>query len=257
MSGTNVAIELAPQFTVIDCTKTKKIKYNKDGSVCRIHPNKEKGISSEVYALKSMDEIKAMLDVFDRKINSDCLDGERQIRERNKLLFLIGINVGIRASDLRLLRWNFFMNEDGTFKRSYTIQPKKTKKHGKFVTLYFNNTIKQAILNYIEKYPVEDLNEYIFVSQRGGQPIVESSLWRIIKDTAKEAGIEQNVGSHTLRKTWGFWCWHNAEDKAKALVVLQSCFNHSNTNTTMKYIGLLDDEVEDMYHSVELGLDFI
>lgn len=256
MTDTNVAVQLGNNpFTVIN--GNKPVKFNQDGSVCKIHNNKKKGVSSEVYAFKSMDEIKAMIDELDRKISTAKLDGERQLRERNKLLFLIGINVGIRASDLRLLKWNFFLNEDGTFKNSYTIQPKKTRKFGKFITLYFNNTIKSAILNYVEKYPIENLDDYIFESQRGGEPILERSLWRIVKNTARDAGIEQNIGSHSLRKTWGYWCWHEAEDKAKALVILQSCFNHSNTNTTMKYIGLLDEEVEDMYHSIELGLDFI
>ena len=83
------------------------------------------------------------------------------------------------------------------------------------------------------------------------------SLWRIIKETADEAGIKQNIGSHSLRKTFGFWCWHQAEDKNKALVILQQIFNHSTTQVTSRYIGILDDELEDMFHSIDLGLDNI
>ena len=101
------------------------------------------------------------------------------------------------------------------------------------------------------------MNDYLFASRKGDEPIVVQSLCRIIKDTAIEAGIKQNIGSHSLRKTWGFWCFHEAEDKNKALVILQRCFNHSSTQVTMKYIGLMDDEISDMYNSIELGFDMI
>ena len=82
-------------------------------------------------------------------------------------------------------------------------------------------------------------------------------MWRIISDTAIEAGIEQNIGSHSLRKTFGFWRWHEAEDKDKALVILSKLFNHSSVSMTRKYIGILDEEIEDMFNSVELGFGCI
>ena len=93
----------------------------------------------------------------------------------------------------------------------------------------------------------------MFKSRKGTDAIEAGSLGKIVKDIAENAGIKQNIGSHSLRKTWGFWCWHEAEDKQKALVILQKCFNHSDTLTTMRYIGLLDDEIEAMYNSIELG----
>ena len=80
-------------------------------------------------------------------------------------------------------------------------------------------------------------------------------MWRIVKEIAIEAGIKQNIGSHSLRKTFGYWRWHEAEDKTEALVMLQQTFNHSDTSTTMKYIGITDDKIENLYMAVELGLD--
>ena len=78
-----------------------------------------------------------------------------------------------------------------------------------------------------------------------------------MNDTAKEAKIKQRVGSHTLRKTFGYWTWRNAEDKSKALVNLQFIFNHSSQIETMKYIGLTNDETSDMFNKLNLGLDDI
>ncbi|MBR5604257.1 MAG: tyrosine-type recombinase/integrase [Bacteroidales bacterium] len=261
-------ISVAPRFDdnriipfelIIGGQKEKEVKYNKDGSVRKTKCNKVAGQDSEVYAFKTKEEINAMIDVLNNHIDNAINDNQKQIAHRNKMLFLIGINIGIRGSDLRTLKWSFFFdkNDDETlkFKTFYVIQPMKQRKQKKFVKLFFNDAVKNAVNSYIEKYPIDNLDDYLFSSRKGDEPIEVSSLWRIIKNTAVEAGIEQNIGSHSLRKTFGFWCWHNSDDKNKALVILQQIFNHSSTQVTAKYIGILDDEIEDMFHSINLGLD--
>lgn len=238
-------------------SKKPNVKYNKDGSVDKRHTNKVAGVSSEVYPLTTQEEIKTVIDVLNKRIEEATTDNKRQIACRNKMLFLIGINIGIRASDLCYLRYNFFMNDDGSFKESYSLQPKKTRKTKKFVKLYFNQTVKKAISDYIKDYPIYDMNDYLFKSQKGNGPITEKSLWKIIVDLADDAGLESNYGSHTLRKTFGYWAWHNAEDKNKALVTLQVIYNHTSTATTAKYIGLTSNEISDVFNSLDLGFDYI
>lgn len=235
----------------------QKPRLNKDGTVSKVRSHKIAGVSSEVYAFQTEAEIKSMIDVFDNKIDNASDDDKRWIAARNKMMFLIGINVGLRASDLAPLKWNFFYNDDGTFKDFYVLQPKKTKKTKKFVKIFFNQTVKKAVENYVSDYPIENMDEYLFKSRVGDGHITEKSLGRIVKDTAEEAGIPQNICSHSLRKTWAYTIWHNAEDKSKALVMLQQCLAHSDSMTTMRYIGILDEEKKDMYESVEIGLDFI
>jgi integrase len=237
--------------------KKEEVRYNKDGSVDKRHCNKVAGVSTEVYPFNTEEEIKAMIDSFNKRIDEAPDENKRQIACRNKMLFLIGINISLRASDLVTLKWNFFFDNNGNFKDFYTLQPKKTRKQKKFVKLFFNQAVKKAITDYVEEYHVQDMNEYLFKSRKGDKAITEISLWRIIVDTAKDAGIEKNVGSHSLRKTFGFWAWHNAEDKNKALVTLQMLFNHSDTSTTLKYIGILNSEIEDMFNSIDLGIDYL
>lgn len=234
-----------------------KIRYNKDGSIDKRHSNSVVGVSSEVYPFTTKEEIKLMIDLFDKRINEASNENKRKIAYRNKMLFLIGINIGLRASDLVTLKWDFFLNNDMTFKEFYTLQPKKTRKTKKFVKLYFNQVVKKSILDYIKEYPVEDLNDYLFKSRKGGKHITEKYLWELLNDASIEAGIKKNIGSHSLRKTFGFWAWHNAKDKNKALVTLQMLFNHSDSSTTLRYIGLMSSEIEDMFNSVDLGLDYL
>lgn len=248
-------IELSEVMKMMD--KKKEVKLNKDGTVNKSRPHKIAGVSSEVYAFQSEEEIKAMIDAFDRKINEAPDDNKFQIAQRNKMLFVCGINLGLRASDLCGLKYSFFMNADGSFKDYYSLKPKKTERTGKFVKLYFNDAVKKAITQYLEIYPVEDLDEYLFKSRKGNGHITEKTLGDIIKTTAVEIGIEQNICSHSLRKTFGYHVWHNAEDKEKSLVILMAIFNHSSVAITKKYIGLMDGEIGDVFNELNLGLDFL
>ena len=222
---------------------------------------KKAGVSSEVYAFRTNEEIKTMMDVFNKHIEEATDEHHKQIAYRNRLLFVIGLNVGIRASDLRLLQYKFFFDElpDGTYKwkESYSIQPVKTKKTKKFVKLFFNQAVHDIVDDYVERYPFDNLEDYLFASREGDEPIIASSLWRIIKVAAKEAGLHGNYGSHSLRKSFGVAVFNNAEDKNKALVVLQNIFGHSSTTVTMRYIGLIDDDMEEAFGAVNLGIDFI
>lgn len=236
-------------------TKKQEVKYNKDGSIDKRHSNRVSGISSEVYPFVAQEDIRNVVNIFNERIKNATNDSQRQIAYRNKMLFLIGINLSLRISDLITLRWNFFLKDDMTFRNFYKIQPKKTKKTGKFVTLYFNEVVRKAILEYIEQYPIEDMNDFLFKSRKGNGAISERGVWRIIVDVADEAGIEYNVGTHSLRKTFGYHIWHDAEDKERALVMLMTIFNHSSIATTKKYIGIMNEEIESVFNDLNLGID--
>lgn len=236
--------------------KKPEVKYNKDGSIDKRHSNRVAGVSSTVYPF-NLEEIKAVINVFNKRIDEATNENQKQIAHRNKMLFLIGVNVGLRASDLMQLRWSYFYKNDMTFKDFYVLQPKKTKKTGKFVKIFFNQTVKKAVENYVSDYPIEDLDNYLFKSRKGNNPITERGLWKIIVDVSADAGIEKNVGSHSLRKTWARNIYDNAEDKSEALVMLQECLKHSDSLTTLRYISIMDEEKKDMYESIELGLDYI
>ena len=219
------------------------------------------GKKCEVYAFRTDEEIKAMIDVYNKHIEEADTNGKRKICCRNKMLFVIGINIGVRASDLRLLTWDFFFekNVDGSlqFRKSYNLRPKKTQKTGKYVNLYFNDAVKKIISWYIEQYPIENTNDYVFKSRIGDGPITVNAMWRVIKDAAKEAGIKQNIGSHSMRKAWSRRLYDNAKDKSQAVVLLQTILNHSSANVTLKYIGILNDEIEEAFDGMNLGFDFI
>lgn len=246
---------IKPYIRLVD--GEKRVRYNKDGTIDKRHSNAVKGKSSEVYPFSTQEEIKAMVDVFNEKIMNAQDEDKRWIASRNKMLFLIGINLSLRISDLVSLKWNFFLKDDMTFREFYRIQPKKTRKTGKFVTLFFNDVVKKSIVDYIEQYPIIDMDGYVFKSREGCGAITERAVWKIIVDAAAKAEIEHNVGTHSLRKTFGYHVWHNADDKEKALVMLMAIFNHSSVAMTKKYIGIMNEEIESVFNDLNLGIDLI
>ena len=247
---------IALSFVDGKLARKPEVKYNKDGSIDKRHSNRVSGVSSTVYPF-NLEEIKSIIGILNKRIEEATNENQKQIANRNKLLFLIGVNVGLRASDLMQLRWSYFYKEDMTFKEFYVLQPKKQKKMGKFVKIFFNQTVKKAIENYVNDYPIKNLDDYLFKSRKGDNPITERGLWKIVVDVAADAGIEKNVGSHSLRKTWARNIYDKAEDKGNALVMLQECLRHSDSLTTLRYIAIMDEEKKDMYESIELGLDLI
>lgn len=145
---------------------------------------------------------------------------------RDYLLFSFGINVGLRISDILKLKVKDVRN-----KTHITLYEQKTSKYKR---LLISTRLKVDIDDYIEG--MED-EEYLFQSRKGtNKPITRMQAYRILNNVANKLGVDE-VGTHTLRKTFGYWHYQTHKDVA----TLQDIFNHSSPSVTLKYIGITDD----------------
>ena len=65
-----------------------------------------------------------------------------------------------------------------------------------------------------------------------------------LKDVTKRAvGITRRIGTHTLRKTFGYHCYQKYDD----VVLLQKIFNHSSPQITLRYIGIEQEDIDAVY----------
>lgn len=153
---------------------------------------------------------------------------------RNYLMFLTGINSGMRVSDIVKLNVNDVRNSNGTMKEHITIIEKKTKKLKKFPLC--NNLLVE-----MEKYTRNmEQGEYLFKSRKKvNNPITTTQAYRIIVNAGLNVGIK-NIGTHTMRKTFGY---HHYK-KFKDIALLQEIFNHSSPSITLRYIGINQDEID-------------
>lgn len=154
---------------------------------------------------------------------------------RNYFLFLMGINVGLRISDLLPLKVCDVRNKD-----YISLKEKKTSKDKKF---YINDSMKEEI----KKYTVimSDF-DFLFPSQKGGH-LKRVRAYEILSQAAKEVGLTE-IGTHTMRKTFGYHFYKEKKDVA----MLQEIFNHSAPSITLKYIGINQDEIDNALKDFKL-----
>lgn len=200
--------------------------------------------------IKSMDDIELISKYL---INSG--------RYRDNMLFIVGINFGLRVSDLRVLRFSNIINENLTFKDSFAVFEQKTRntrkrKKNRYITI--NTAVIEAVTLYLENTPNVTLSDYMFrsLSNRGGnlnEPLSIKSVDRILKGIASELNLSVKISTHTLRKTF---CYHQmvmSHNDNRKLLLLQKMLNHSSPAQTLDYIGITSEEIDEAYRKLNLG----
>lgn len=200
--------------------------------------------------IKSIDTI--------QRISDYLIEHERY---RDNMLFIVGINFGLRVSDLRTLRFSNLINDNLTFRESFPIFEKKTRntrkrKRNRYITI--NTAVVEAVTLYLEHTPGISLSDYMFtsVSRNGlgdGKPLANQSVDRILKGIAKELGLSEHISTHTLRKTFAYHQMLMSDNSSRKLLLLQKMFGHSTPMQTLDYIGITSEEIEEAYRKLNLG----
>lgn len=161
----------------------------------------------------------------------ECIRGWllKHAHYRDYLLFVLGTNTGLRVSDLLNLRV-------GDVKDGYIrLREKKTRKARKHT---LNPQVAEMVREYIHG---KEENEYLFPSLRNpARPLDRHQAYRIINKAARACGVKEKIGTHTLRKTFGYHFYKRYGDVA----MLQDIFNHSSPSITLRYIGIKQDEID-------------
>ena len=143
---------------------------------------------------------------------------------RNYILFIMGINTGLRISDILKLKV-------GDLKGSHISM--REMKTGKQKRIQITAALRRELKWYIED--MEDY-EYLIKSRQGkNRPIGRSMAYKILS-AAAEFGLDE-IGTHTLRKTFRISYVH----ADKNIALLMEIFNHSSERVTLRYIGMNQD----------------
>jgi integrase len=155
---------------------------------------------------------------------------ECQKSKRNYVLFMSGIYLGIRVSDLLQLKVSDVKNKDHIFIRE--------KKTGKENPLLINDDLKEIFKEFVAG---KSRNSYLFRDERQGKPnkpISRQQVWNILNDIAEHFEYDDPIGCHTLRKTFGYWLYQNNPDE---IMTIKELLNHSDISITKRYIGITQD----------------
>lgn len=245
-------IQMTRNPDVINLNALKDSRALKDGL---IKPAIE-DTSYEVADDRAADPIKSVDD-----INSVCkylIDSQRW---RDYMLFVVGINFGLRVSDLRSLRFSHLIDENFSFRDTFAVFEQKTRntrkrKKNRYITI--NKAVIDAVTLYLEHTPSVCLSDYMFRSMSNNsksenRPMSARSIDRTLKDIAEKVGLTMKVSTHTLRKTF---CYHQmlvSGNDSRKLLLLQKMMGHSSVAQTLDYIGITQEEIHDAYMDLNLG----
>ena len=166
---------------------------------------------------------------------------------RNLLLFVVGINSALRISDLLQLRIGDFFEESGKLRDRFSI---KELKRGKRQEIVINSSIREALIEFKKHYPylLANLNNPVFLNSQTGQSIKRGQAWKLITSICQDVGLSGNYGTHSLRKTWGYHARINGVD----LALIMHKLNHNSIAYTKRYLGITDDELEEIVKKLNL-----
>lgn len=148
---------------------------------------------------------------------------------RDYFLFVLGLNTGLRVGDLLPLKAG-----DVRGKKYIVLIEEKTTKAKRFP---LNKDIRELISEYTTGMSDD---AYLFASRMTGEPIQRDRAYKILRQAALRAGVDF-VGTHTLRKTFGYHFYKQYKDAS----MLQKIFNHSSQSITLRYIGISQEEIDD------------
>ncbi|EBF6201853.1 site-specific integrase [Listeria monocytogenes] len=199
----------------------------------------------EVQPIKDLKKIALMKDILSR--------GE--FGERNVLLFSIGINTAYRISDLLSLKLSDVLEiyrQKVRVKSRLKMTEQKTEKNNSVI---LTKKLQKDIWDFVVKEHAkaidqQDLDHYLFTSRKkkaGERPLTRQQGWYIISEAGKKAGLE-NLGTHSMRKTFGYHLYKNGV----GLELIQVLLNHSSPRITLRYIGIEQEDKDQAVSSLGL-----
>ena len=170
-----------------------------------------------------------------------CLNTGRRLINSDKqsvigLYIIVSIYTGLRISDVLRLKWSDLKKDD------MVIKEKKTKK---LRTIKINSTIHSVL----SKFNLNGEDDFIFKSQKGSVFSIQQ-INRVLKEIFRTESKHLNISSHSLRKSFGRRVYENNNESEKSLVYLSELFNHTSLSITRKYLGIRQEELNDIYMSL-------
>ncbi|HGO8537588.1 site-specific integrase [Streptococcus suis] len=180
-----------------------------------------------------MRKVEPIRDVDDIERMKDFLFAQSH---RNYILIMCGLYSGLRISDIVKLQVRDVLRDH------IEIVEQKT---GKSKTFAINNELRKALDKYIKDNDLKSY-DYLFPSRKRVNSyglrithIGRVAAYQIFKTAANHIGL-YNIGTHTMRKTFGYHFYK----KTQNIVLLMEIFNHASPDITLRYIGYKQDELD-------------
>lgn len=173
----------------------------------------------------------------------------------------IGINWGLRCSDiLSLTIADVIAGEGSRIQIQKQIELIEIKNHHKRIIPISDNM--QSILKehiFWLDYPDIPIEAPLVLSRNYRhtsdgrielKPLSRKRLWTVISFAAQELGIRDELGTHSLRKTYVWQAWARGE----SLDVIRKELGHSSVEITERYASIPSERSRGIYEKVNFAL---
>ena len=158
--------------------------------------------------------------------------------QRNKVMFQLMLNTGLRVSEAVSLRWKDVNLTSGKLMV-------REGKGAKDRTLWVDNDQLDELGEWKERQ-VEKLGEvpkWVFSTLRegnAGKKLTIQQVWKTLKTYTEKAGIKKDISPHTLRHTFATDLYR----ETGKIRLVQKALGHADLSTTMIYTHIVDEELE-------------
>lgn len=193
-----------------------------------------------VQPIKDVDDIQAAKEYF---LSQPQRYQTNPNNVRNYMMFVISINNGTRISDLLSVKIGDVVREDGTITDAVYIRESKTSKTR---YIFFGENSKKAIEMYLTALGTYKATDYLFASRKSkngeSRPIGRTQAWKIVakmgEEISKDRDDKLHLGTHSMRKTFGYQKIKQNPEDQMIVAQVSEIYNHSNMNTTYRYLGI-------------------
>lgn len=176
----------------------------------------------------------------------DALDRDREYL--GETYCWLSFCTAFRASDVRTLKW-----KDVLGKKELVRIEQKTQKSRK---VKFNAGVVEKTAGLYEKLGRPATESYIFANPHTGVPYSLEHINRQLKIYRVKYRIPVRAFStHSFRKTFGRYVYELMGRSAESLILLNQIFRHTNLETTRRYIGLAQEDIDKVYMSIKYKIN--
>lgn len=244
---------------------TNKVPARRHDRCLTLSPYKSNGARKATAAepIRNQDDFRAIGNYL-------LTHGNYRNRQRNYTLYICGITLGLRVGDLLNL----------TIGDVYDLETSSVYSHLQIIN---QKTHKRTmdLITPLAARAITDLIEEIRTMQGGaldaGWPLFQTQKWcradgmtkklsksqvyRFLTEAAEACGVQGHISTHSMRKTYGHVANSTLSQSgvpaAQIMETLQAKFRHSDQTTTMRYIGLQQEQIDATALSVDAALSGI
>lgn len=166
---------------------------------------------------------------------------------RNYAMFVMGINTALRISDILSINWADVYNfKKGKYFTHLELIEQKTHKKN---VVFLNEKVTDALELHRTKQVLPKPAMKVFSSRLDPyKPLSRNQAYLVIRQACEDNNIEGHISCHSLRKTFGYHAWKMNTPEA----LLMNIYNHSSIEITKCYLGIGQEDKDNVYSNIML-----